>query len=363
MLITACMIIKNEEEMLKKNLKVLASCVDEIIIVDTGSTDASVGIARQYNAKVLHFPWCNDFSAARNESIKHAKGDWILWIDADERIKPDEFVKLREFLSNAPNLSYNIRIFECAPNSFEGFSSYSRVKLFHNRRGMHFSRPINEQVVDKEGKIVTGQLISCASIYHWGAFRGEDIMLQKRERNINMLKDVLGKNPEDKHYLFLLANNYRYSARYEEAVVEYKKAIEFDQPNQFSSSAYVSLGWCYYNLKRPKEAYQSALSALSLNSDEVAAYNILGAIASGCNHPKEAIELLKKADAIKTSDDPNKAFSIISTRYLANYFSGEAFLKLGQNDRALESFKKAYELDQTEEVKHQLAKMGELEWV
>ena len=85
--ISACMIVKNAEELLPQCLESVKDVVDEIIVVDTGSTDKSIEIAESYGAKMYHHPWENDFSKHRNQSIGYATGDWILWIDADEAVK------------------------------------------------------------------------------------------------------------------------------------------------------------------------------------------------------------------------------------------------------------------------------------
>src|SRR6185437_15956658 len=84
--ISGIMIVKNEEVHLARSLRALAKVVDEIIVVDTGSTDKTMDIARAHHAKLFQFEWCNDFSAARNESLRHATGDWLVWIDADEEL-------------------------------------------------------------------------------------------------------------------------------------------------------------------------------------------------------------------------------------------------------------------------------------
>src|SRR5690242_19447443 len=84
--ISACLIVKNEEDNLARCLGSVASAVDEIVLVDTGSTDRTVEIAEQFGARVFHFTWCDDFSAARNESLRHARGEWILWVDGDDEL-------------------------------------------------------------------------------------------------------------------------------------------------------------------------------------------------------------------------------------------------------------------------------------
>ncbi|MDE3076948.1 MAG: glycosyltransferase family 2 protein, partial [Chloroflexota bacterium] len=100
--ISACLIVKNEEANLGRCLRSLKGKVDEVIVVDTGSTDGTVEIARQGGARVAYFPWCDDFSAARNESLKLAASDFIIWIDADEELiehKPGALAKLAASLA------------------------------------------------------------------------------------------------------------------------------------------------------------------------------------------------------------------------------------------------------------------------
>lgn len=98
--LTACLIVKNEERNLPACLSSIRPYVDEIVLVDTGSTDRTVEIAGQYGARVFHFQWNDDFSAARNLSLEHATGEWVLIIDADERLLPLDAGRLRRQLRN-----------------------------------------------------------------------------------------------------------------------------------------------------------------------------------------------------------------------------------------------------------------------
>ncbi|MFC1618615.1 glycosyltransferase family 2 protein, partial [Candidatus Neomarinimicrobiota bacterium] len=93
--LSVCMIVRNEARMLPGCLNSLTGVADQIVVIDTGSEDDTAKIARSFGAQVYDFPWGDDFAAARNESIRHASGDWILWIDADERLLPSsiEFLK------------------------------------------------------------------------------------------------------------------------------------------------------------------------------------------------------------------------------------------------------------------------------
>lgn len=96
--ISACLIVKDGAATLDRCLASIAPVVDEIIVVDTGSTDSSVEIARRYTDKVFFYPWHDDFAAARNESLRHATGDWIMVIDADEWLEPEIYPCLREYI-------------------------------------------------------------------------------------------------------------------------------------------------------------------------------------------------------------------------------------------------------------------------
>ena len=102
--VSLCMIVKNEEDVLERCLKSAADLVDEIIIVDTGSTDRTKEIAARFTGKLFDFPWRDDFSAARNESFSHASMDYCLWLDADDVLLEEDrkaFLALKEKIGRA----------------------------------------------------------------------------------------------------------------------------------------------------------------------------------------------------------------------------------------------------------------------
>src|SRR5436305_12332456 len=100
--ISACLIVRNEQDNLPRCLNSLRGVVDDLIVVDTGSTDGTVEIAEQFGARVFHFPWCDDFAAARNESLSHVESDWIMWIDADDELVQSQPRALRELCARQP---------------------------------------------------------------------------------------------------------------------------------------------------------------------------------------------------------------------------------------------------------------------
>ena len=119
--ISLCMITKNEENCLEQCLNSVKEIADEIIIVDTGSTDKTKEIAKKFNAKIFDFKWCDDFSAARNESLKHAAKDWILVLDADEIIEKKDLEKIRNIIEDEKGFSgFALEQRSYTNNYFEG---------------------------------------------------------------------------------------------------------------------------------------------------------------------------------------------------------------------------------------------------
>ena len=98
MKISACVITKNEEKNIGKWLQEMSAIADEMIVVDTGSTDNTVNMAKRAGAKVYHFKWINDFAAAKNHAIEQATGDWILFLDADEYFSDETQHNVRNLL-------------------------------------------------------------------------------------------------------------------------------------------------------------------------------------------------------------------------------------------------------------------------
>ncbi|NJR70114.1 MAG: glycosyltransferase [Synechococcales cyanobacterium CRU_2_2] len=151
------MIVKNEAQRLPACLDSVRHWVDELIVVDTGSEDQTVAIAQHFGAQVFHFPWQNDFSAARNFSLSHAHGDWILVLDADETFVAETFDRLRSHLSQPDLLVINLLRQEIGASQ----SPYSLVsRLFRRHPALCFSRPYHAMIDDSV-------LALCQQEPHW----------------------------------------------------------------------------------------------------------------------------------------------------------------------------------------------------
>jgi tetratricopeptide (TPR) repeat protein len=171
--------------------------VDEVVIVDTGSTDRSKSIARAFGARVFDFKWCDDFAAARNEALKRARGEWILYIDADEWMGPADRRQVDVLFAEPTTLALTVRFHPQA-----GFTAYREYRLFRNDPRIRFRGAIHETVLHSlksltaDGRFKIGE--SNLTITH----RGYDGTLEhKHRRNLPLLRKAVGQDP-DRTYLW-----------------------------------------------------------------------------------------------------------------------------------------------------------------
>jgi glycosyltransferase involved in cell wall biosynthesis/tetratricopeptide (TPR) repeat protein len=141
--LSVCLITKNEERFLEQCLRSVADLAHQIIVVDTGSTDKTIEIAKKFNADVHSIAWTDDFSAARNESLKYATGDWILVLDADEELPAEYRATLVSEMQSADVIAYRLPIIDKGREE-EGCSYVPR--LFRNAPGLFFVGRVHEQI-------------------------------------------------------------------------------------------------------------------------------------------------------------------------------------------------------------------------
>lgn len=192
------MIVRNEAHQLADCLIPVAELFDDIVIVDTGSHDDSRQVARRFTPKVFDFEWCDDFSAARNESLRHADGDWVFWLDADDRLTPDNFAKLRALLDG---LTLQPRIFLMDVRCLaRGTGEMERVvthpRLFRRHPALAWHRRVHEQIHALPGTPEFEFVFSDVRIDHRG-YRDPALTQRKLQRNIRLLRMEYAVHPDD----------------------------------------------------------------------------------------------------------------------------------------------------------------------
>lgn len=305
MKITLCMIVKNEEKNIVNCLERALQIVDEAIVVDTGSTDTTVQILKDNyrenkSVKIIEYEWENDFSKARNKSLEYATGDWILILDADERIFCDR-KRLEEFLDSKEELAYRIPIYNIFDkNNFT--VSVSMIRLFKNNNPK-YRGAIHEQI-ELDGVPYAGEIIDekICKIYHYGYNTNVFNEKNKNKRNMDIIKAEIKKNPKDpfnwynKGVMEMIAGNYSKAiddfikshkltngvrmAYHNDLVIKiiqcmmllnnYKQAIEFikdvskDELIKSIPDIYYYLGMCYAKLKKYDYAIDNFKKAIEI---------------------------------------------------------------------------------------------------
>jgi len=220
-LVSAAMIVKNEERFLAGCLDSLAGLIDEIVVVDTGSTDRSREIAAAHGARVHHHAWREDFSAARNEALDQAVGDWILYIDADERVRPYDRARLEQDLADPALCAITVRF-----HPRTGYTAYPEYRLFRRDPRIRFRGAIHETMLPDIHRMVATGEGRCGSsrltIDHLG-YDGDQS--HKLPRNLALLEKEVRVNPERMYLWWHLGTVYRDLGRIEEAETAWQTGV------------------------------------------------------------------------------------------------------------------------------------------
>ncbi len=277
--ISLCMIVRNEEPNLVKSLLSVEPLVDEMIVIDTGSTDKTVNIAKVFGAKVYNFLWTQDFSEARNLSLSKASGDWILVLDADEVISPRDHEALKKLIGrkNRDNAySFITRNYVDRANvegwvrndgtyiieeAGTGWLPSFKVRLFANDVKIRFENPVHELVepsLRKNGK----KILDCkVPIHHYGKLDNEKT-LAKGEAYYQLGRKKLDEQGDETMPLLELALQASELQKYEEARDLLLRLLKLDP--EFAK-AHFNLGYVYLKLGNYAEGIKSSQRALAID--------------------------------------------------------------------------------------------------
>lgn len=257
--ISLCMIVKNEEKVLARCLNSIKDIADEIIIVDTGSTDNTKEIAKEFTDKVFDFNWIDDFSAARNYSYSKATKDYILWLDADDVILPEDQIKFKELKQNLdPSvdifmMKYNIAFDENGNVTL----SYLRERLSKRSNSYIWKEPVHE-FLDRWGKIIN--LDIC--ITH----KKENISVPGR--NLAIYEKVIANGNElSLRGIYYYARELYYNGNYNLAIEYFNKFLSAEggwlEDKIFACS---NLSVCYEKINDKKNALQTLFKSFEYDT-------------------------------------------------------------------------------------------------
>ncbi len=220
-LLSVCMIVRNEAHHLEACLRSVAPVADEIVVVDTGSRDGSQEIVRRFGGRVYEHAWRNDFSLHRNQSISYATAEWILQIDADERLAPESARGLRDFLESAPAEvnGFMIRL-ENIDRQGRRNAVFRYPRLFRNGVGVYYHGAVHNQVVIP-GRVEGSEIV----LRHLGYNLEPDQLSRKVSRTEALLLARLERDPNDLSALCNLAHTYSMARQPERCVAVGERAI------------------------------------------------------------------------------------------------------------------------------------------
>lgn len=332
--ISVCIIAKNEEKHIEECLKRLAPYEMEIILVDTGSTDHTIELAKKYTEQVFSFQWCDDFSAAKNFALEKASHNLVLSLDCDEYLECIDTKQLLSIMTAHPKSAGQILL----RNRYkqDGRTSYEKVQVTRlaDKRFYHFTGAIHEQLepltdMEKEFCPVPIQVL------HVGYDIPKEEMQKKASRNITLLEKEIASHNSDPYMYYQLGQSYRQTGQYEKALscFDMGLSMDVDPALEYVQAMVEAYGYTLLDLKRNQEA----LNLLGVYDDFCTRADfpfLIGLIYMNNGMLAQAIEEFQKAAAMKD-------FSIDGVNsYKAHYNTGVIYECLGKIKEARNYYKK-----------------------
>jgi tetratricopeptide (TPR) repeat protein len=337
------MIVKNEERFLEGCLLSVRDHVDEMVVVDTGSTDRTCDIARDHGATLIERAWPGNFAEARNWALDAATGGWILYIDADERFAVPPGVDLKALLSDERAAAYNVR-FQPRVNS----TFYREIRVFRNDPRIRFNGVIHEtvhngilQVCRDDDRAI---LDSALSISHLG-YEGD--LTHKYHRNIPLLRQAVEQVPGRVFYWLDLARSLAGIGEFDEAVAMCRRATEVSRADskakQKADGSLAYQTWAMLLLSRNLDALSVAEEGLTEYPEDRVLWLVHARALVRAGRPEEA---LHRINALLADDpgefyDPLVAYDRRVFREYAYDLEGIALLRLGRHAEAADAFERA----------------------
>lgn len=344
--ISCCMIVKDEEAFLEQCLESVKDYVDEIIIVDTGSTDQTVDIARRYTDKVYFHPWEGSFSKARNQALTYATGDWIFQIDADEELLQGGGEKLRQAVREAGDAdAIHVNII----SSYSGGRKTARhnfERLFRNNGVIHYEGIVHNRVVG-----MRSVKASHIELMHYGYNVDEKKAHEKFLRTAGLLKRQIEEdpgNPMPHHYL---GTSYLSRGMMREAIEESVKAIDLANRQNDDDPLYLwsrhNAAMAFFGLGNLDKAREYSLDALKIYPDHLDSHYTLAMVAAERSEWNDVIHYGNRFLELREifENNPERAGLVINSTTneapAVHLLVGHAYHDLGEAEKMEEEYQAA----------------------
>ncbi|ASJ56094.1 hypothetical protein BP422_22635 [Brevibacillus formosus] len=350
MIVSACVITKDEEHNLPDCLESIKEFASEIIIVDTGSTDGTIEVAKKYQASVYHFDWIDDFSAARNFAISQAKGNWIIFLDADEYLSQDSMKHIMSILNKAEEQKNEFVLGVIANIDkvrHQTVNVSPHIRIFRNDPSIRYVGAIHERVMKNGGPMKIFDAKDQITIIHTGYSQEIVQSKNKSERNLQLLFKEWDNHPNRSDLAFYISESYMINQNFEEALTYAQKALQFQNATLVGlyEKNYVNLINCMIKLEHPNSKITETIHAAILSHPEYPDfYFFLGDIYRASNRTRDAIEAFHEGieRSTKLSMAQSSAY-FNATKVLT--IIGQLYLSLNELPQGVESFVRSLQLD------------------
>ena len=304
--LSLCMIVRDEEEMLPRCLAAVADAVDEIVIVDTGSTDRTVEIASSFDARVLEFEWTGSFADARNVSFEAATGDWLMYLDADEVLAREDAPMLRALTGRTWREAFYLSETNYTGDLDDGTAvTHNALRIFRNRPEYRFEGRLHEQIANRLPGFLPERLEATGvRVEHYGYLGVVRDSREKSRRNIELLRMQEAESPPTPFLYYNLGSEYVAAGDPTAALVAFERS------------------WTLLQGLADRDSYEFAPALMN---------RMVKALRACGRH----------ADAIAAADDGLKRFPGFTDLV---FEQGIASIELGQGDRAIELFERCVEM-------------------
>ncbi len=310
--LSLCMIVRDEEQMLPRCLAAAAPAVDEIVIVDTGSSDRTIEIALSFGARVIEHEWTGSFAEARNMSFAGAGGDWLMYLDADEVLVADDRELLRSLTGRTWREAFYLSETHYTGDLDEGTAlMQNALRVFRNRPEYRFEGRLHEQIAGSLPAYLPERIEATGvRIEHYGFLGVVRGSREKSRRNIELLRLQQAESPSTPFLHYNLGSEYAAAGEPTSALAEFERAWELLQPLydresfQFTPTLISRLVKSLRACARPQDAFVRAADGLERFPDftELVLEQAFAAVALG--QQDRAIELYERC--IEMGDAPRR---------------------------------------------------------
>ncbi len=263
------MIVRDEEKNLPKCLESVRGIFDEIVVVDTGSTDRTVEVARSFGARVFDFVWVDDFAAARNAALARATGDYAFWLDADDVVEPPERETLQVLLDSLRSDQDCGYVVRCACDPGEdgsgGETVVDHIRLFPLHEGIRWTYRVHEQILPALRRAKIPVRWTDLVVRHTG-YTDRALRARKLQRDERILRDELDERPDDPFVLFNLGAIAIERQDWREALELLRRSLAGSAPSDsITRKLYALIARAHQMLAEPDQALAACAAGLALD--------------------------------------------------------------------------------------------------